>query len=349
MTQETNELSHQRTFTYDAVGNLVGRIDRNGRATEFLYDALNRRVGEKWLDGGTTIRHLQFVYDAAGQMVSAFDPDSYYHYTYDAGGRATQISHLISQLSAPVITQQTFDLAGNRLQVAATIGATPDYVTDYTYDALGRMTRIERHGATGGNSVTPHRIDLSYDAASQLTGLTRYEDLAGTKLVAASAWTYDTAGRLTALTHHRGATTLAGYGWTYDAASRITQFTSLLDGTADYAYDANDQVTGATFSYQANEAHAYDATGNRTNAGYSTGDANRLLADGVFNYAYDAEGNRVSRTHIATGAVTEYTWDYRNRLTHIVERASAGGTILKTIAYVYDPFHRRIERSVASG
>ncbi len=47
----------------------------------------------------------------------------------------------------------------------------------------------------------------------------------------------------------------------------------------------------------------------------STGTDNQTLADGTYNYAHDDEGDRTSRTEIATGAVTVYTWDHRNRLT----------------------------------
>jgi YD repeat-containing protein len=96
--------------------------------------------------------------------------------------------------------------------------------------------------------VAEKRIDLTYDAASQWQTITRYADLAATKLVATSDYTFDAAGRLTALTHAQGATPLAGYTWTYDAGNRITEFTSLLDGTAEYTYDQTDQLTGADYT-----------------------------------------------------------------------------------------------------
>jgi hypothetical protein len=37
-------------------------------------------------------------------------------------------------------------------------------------------------------------------------------------------------------------------------------------------------------------------------------------ADGTFNYTYDNEGNTLTKTRIATGAVTEFVWAHRNRL-----------------------------------
>jgi hypothetical protein len=67
--------------------------------------------------------------------------------------------------------------------------------------------------------------------------------LPATDLVAVSDYVFDAAGRLTDLTHAKGATALA--------------------------------------DYQGDEAHSYDESGNRTNTGYSTGTNNHLLSDGV--------------------------------------------------------------------
>jgi hypothetical protein len=52
-----------------------------------------------------------------------------------------------------------------------------------------------------GNDVADKRVEMSYDAASQMTDLTRY---AGGELVAKSDYAYDEAGRLINLIHHRG-------------------------------------------------------------------------------------------------------------------------------------------------
>jgi RHS repeat-associated protein len=163
--------------------------------------------------------------------------------------------------------------------------------------------------------------------------------------VAQSDYTYDPLSRLTALTHHQGSTTLAGYTWTYDSAGQLTQYSSTADGTATYTYDANGQLTGEDYSFQTDESHTYDANGNRTNSGYSTGTNNRLLSDGTYNYQYDNEGNRTRRTNIATGEVTEYTWDYRNRLTAVTFKDSQGN-VTKSVQYTYDAFNRLVSRTV---
>ncbi|MCL4207885.1 MAG: hypothetical protein KJ000_35820, partial [Pirellulaceae bacterium] len=347
---ETNELNDARTFTYDAANNLLTRTDRNGRVIEYAYDALHRRVEEQWLDDQqTVIRTLSFSYDAASQLTAAADPAASYDYQYDALGRRTSVTHDIAGLGFPVVLASAYDAAGNRTSLSATIDTTADFVNQYTYDALHRMTRIEQSGQSGGNAVAEKRIDLSYDAASQWQTITRYADLAATKLVATSDYAFDAAGRLTALTHAQGVTPLAGYSWTYDAAHRVTEFTSLLDGTAEYTYDDTDQLTGADYTAGAglppappDEAYGYDANGNRTMTGYATGDNNLVLSDGTYDYEYDAEGNRTRRTHIASGEITDYDWDHRNRLVRVSIRTTDNGPLTTDIVYAYDAFNRLV-------
>ena len=211
------------------------------------------------------------------------------------------------------------------------------------------MVQVAQAGVQGGSAVAEKRVNFAYNAAGQFTSIDRFADLAGTELVAATSYTYDGIGRLTGLTHEKGATVLADYGWSYDAFSRVTQYTfdSLIggQGQSDYTYDATGQLTGADHDYQADENYTYDENGNRTTSGYSTGDNNQLLSDGTYNYTYDAEGNRTRRTEIATGAYVDYAWDHRNRLVALEYRDSQG-VLLKKVEYDYDVWNRRIAKRV---
>jgi len=89
-------------------------------------------------------------------------------------------------------------------------------------------------------------------------------------------------------------------------------------------------------------------TGTARGPGGFTGENNRTLSDGVYNYQYDAEGNRTTRTHIASNVVTEYTWDHRNRLVKITEKDS-GGVVTQVVDDVYDPFNRRLAKVISPG
>jgi len=58
----------------------------------------------------------------------------------------------------------------------------------------------------------------------------------------------------------------------------------------------------------------------------------------------DNEGNRTRRTKISDGTVTDYTWDYRNRLTNVTERATVGGAAVKSTDFVYDVNNRLVRK-----
>lgn len=343
---DTNELGKTRSFAYDAMGNLVQRTDRLGRVIEYEYDRLHRNVEERWLDGSSAVvRTLSYEYDAANQLVAAADPAASYTYTYDKLGRLTTETQDLEGL-APLLTfARAYDANGNRTSVAATIGATADYLTNYTFDNLNRVTRITQAGQYGGNTVAEKRFDMVYNAAGQRTSLARYADVGGSEFVATTSYDYDGLGRLTSLQHAQGVTALAGYDYTYDAASRITAIDSLLDGLTNYTHDHTGQLTDADHTGQTDEAYDYDENGNRSN--YTIDDNNQIASDGTFNYEYDDEGNRTAKVHIGTGARTEYTWDHRNRLVNVTEKDS-GGAVLSTVEQSYDLFNRWVRSEVDS-
>src|SRR5579875_3664633 len=77
-----------------------------------------------------------------------------------------------------------------------------------------------------------------------------------------------------------------------------------------------------------------------------------LRASGTLNgsnysasWSYDADGNMTSQTNIATGAVTYYTWDYRNRLIE-VKQESSSGTVLNDEKFTYDVNNNHIAVSL---
>ncbi len=157
------------------------------------------------------------------------------------------------------------------------------------------------------------------------------------------------ANRLTTITHQNSAgTVLASDAYTLDAAGRLTSEARAWGSSTDtltYSYTNDDQLTGVTHSNSsfAAETFGFDANGNRNTSGYATGAGNQTTSDGTYTYAYDAEGNLVSRTAIAGGNTTTYSWDTRNRLTSVVQ--TVGGTTTTT-AYTYDALNRLIKVAV---
>jgi RHS repeat-associated protein len=189
------------------------------------------------------------------------------------------------------------------------------------------------------DGLADKKVEFTYDAAGLNTVVERYVD-GLLKLTTTNA--YDVYGRLTGISHVNGAGVVASSSYVIDDLDRLTSET--IDGQSrTIGYDSIDQV--ATVTGSNTEAYTYDKNGNRTNAGYSTGADNRLLLDGVYSYVYDAEGNRIRRTELATGIRDNYTWDYRNRLEGIVTKDANGATI-RTVGYEYDVDDQRVRKTV---
>ena len=111
------------------------------------------------------MRTISYVYDDAGQLTSVADPDS--AYAYDALGRVTEVDNDGTPDAPHVVLAMTYDAASRRTGLSATIDAMADFANTYSYDHLGRLTRVDQLGQTGGNSVAAKRGDFTYNALGQ--------------------------------------------------------------------------------------------------------------------------------------------------------------------------------------
>jgi RHS repeat-associated protein len=230
-----------------------------------------------------------------------------------------------------------YDAVGNRTSVSDNFGVS---VTS-SYDARDLLTARTWEGL-GPDSA---RIEFDYDALGRATQVRRFADDSGLQLVARSTFAFDARWRETDRTHWDALDNiLADYDYAYDLADRLIS-ESHHGQTSSYDYDVIDQLLGATHSGQADESYQFDSNGNRIGSGYVVGPNNQILADGTFDYTYDAEGNLATKTELATGYVTTYTYDHRNRLILLREQ-SPGGILLKEFTFVYDVFDRRIAQFV---
>ncbi|NDC64901.1 MAG: hypothetical protein EBZ59_13195, partial [Planctomycetia bacterium] len=178
----------------------------------------------------------------------------------------------------------------------------------------------------------------------------------------------DGLGRLTQILHTPAAGPAVTYGYSYDAAGRMTSITT-PEGVSSLAVDATGQLLSASLTA---ESYAYDRTGNRTGGAAVVGPGNRLLGDGVYRYASDAEGNRTAKfldadksggLSVGDTDVTVYGYDQRNRLvatTHVAAWTAVQAAALPAYAatgagipgsdlevrWTYDYADRRIRRSI---
>jgi RHS repeat-associated protein len=307
-------------YTYDAVGNVVAYTDGLGRVATYAYDVMDRLVKKVLPDGAT----VTYVYAADGQRVSVSDARGTTSYAYDSAGRLAAVTN-------PGATSLHYAYDGNG---NVTSLATPATTVGYQYDAADRLTRVT---APAGSAAA------AYDLGGNRLRLTSFDGIV-------SDAAYDVRNRLSNLSHKTPASTLLrSYAHTYSAAGRLVQ-TAENDASVDaYGYDAKGRLvtqtrTGAN-AFTA--THTYDAVGNRTQTTMNSTTTNftydnddRLLSDGVGAYAWDANGNLVSRG--TPGGTVTYGYDAENRLVSI----NGGGFAEQ---YAYDADGNRVQAITAAG
>jgi RHS repeat-associated protein len=328
-----------RLNEYDAAGNKTKATDHNGRVRTFEYDPMNRVTAERWLAAdGSVVRVIGSKYDAVGNLVETSDPDAKLTYTYDKLDRVkTTTTEYPGTNVAAVTLTYGYDKNGNRTSVVDDAGLRVD-------SHYGDRNQLVWRTWQGGG-IDPVRVEFDYFKNGERKSLGRFADLTGTVNVGLTDYTYFKNGLSKTIDHRNGTgAPLVGYGYQYDDAGRLVRETHHGD-TYVYGYDKTGQLTAVAKNGSPFESFTYDRNGNRiavtgpTAGTYVTGPGNRYTTDGTFDYAYDAEGNLRAKTEAATGVVTEYNWDYRNRLVRVDDMRADG---VRATTYKYDPLGRQI-------
>ena len=209
----------------------------------------------------------------------------------------------------------------------------------YTYNLSGLTTQIERTEQPPPSGNPPTNTSPVPVATTKIG----YRDSQGKKTNRVQSMSH-TASNSTL----GSGTSLASYSLGWDLGGRLVSMTSTADDAATFTYDRTDQLKSATYQKPAyaDLTFSYDANGNRNGGGNTPGPDNRQASDGVSDFAYDLDGNMTRRTNKTTGAVVEYAWDLRNRLTDVTFKSSATGPATKKVHYTYDALNRRIGKSV---
>jgi hypothetical protein len=210
--------------------------------------------------------------------------------------------------------------------MAAIIDGVPDFVDDYVYDSLGRVVSITEHGVTGGNAVATKGIDITYNDASQIVSIDRYQD---GQLAVEADYAYDSVGRLVSLVYHQGDTILNSYAWRYSGAMSplplgegqgeggqamgasswmptgglmpIHDTSGVTDALMSGGSAGLDLLTSCT-SAEGSATYSYDPTGQLIVAHYTSplppgeGQGEGILPDE--SYSYDANGNRTNPGYV---------------------------------------------------
>ena len=197
-------------------------------------------------------------------------------------------------------------------------------LVSYTYNARDELT----NETLSGTGISAEAVANTYDNAGNMTGQTRYSNLAETTWSRPRSYTYDAANQMTGITDKNSSgTTLVSYAYTYNAAGLVSQEDADWDSGADHRHaelhihqqrpahrrDAHERSF-------ANESFSYDANGNETGTGYTTSTGNEQTASPGYTYTYDADGNMITSTQTSTGDVWTYTYNFRDLMTGAVER-----------------------------
>jgi len=166
---QTLPLGESTTYSYDTFGKQLELKDYANKTTKFIYDSNDRLVRIEYADGNT----VTYDYTPSGRLKSQTDAQGTITNSYDSMGRLKTQTNMNGETIS-----YSYDGVGNIVEIVTptqTISKTYtkrnelESVTDntgtttYTYDALGRQTKI-----TYPNAITTHYI---YDSRNHITNI----------------------------------------------------------------------------------------------------------------------------------------------------------------------------------
>ncbi|MFC1572742.1 RHS repeat-associated core domain-containing protein [Candidatus Eisenbacteria bacterium] len=370
---QPDPLNYETTYIYDGVGNLTFLVNANGDSTAFTYDLLGQRLTETdpllrteefhynsldlvdWslsAKGDTTF----FVYDDLGRLTAKTFPVGGVAYVYDAAGNATLIEDDDSRLV------MTYD-PNNRLETVTTgnpgnpLDLQPVTMIEYEYDESGqKVTMIDpelgqtgyRYDLNGGldSLITPDAELFLYerDKLGRAVNLTRPN---GTT----TAYGYDASGQVFSIAHRNPVGLIDSLAYAYNEVGMVHLLENMA-GLSVYEYDVTDQLAGATHTdplLASPETYTYDPVGNRLSSHLSTGytydQANQIVADVQYDYAFDDTGNMIEKENRATLDRWEYDYDYENRLLAVRRYDLGVSPPSMEASFGYDGQGRRITKT----
>ncbi|WP_043051557.1 RHS repeat-associated core domain-containing protein, partial [Pseudomonas fluorescens] len=338
LTEIENEVGETYQLTYHPNGLLQQEIGFDGQRTAYAYD-LNGNLQEKTEHGDDGSQLItRYERDHAGRLVRKTLPDnSVVDYTYDRQG------NLLSVEDGHWALAYEYDRQ-NRLTAEHQGWGT----LRYGYDACGQLQKLR---LPDNNRLTFNHDKGGHLATVELNGevLTSHLFRAGREHQRQqgqllSHYHYDDQNRLHAhaVTQHQNHRYQRQYD--YDKSGNLTRLLDTRKGEHRYHYDPLARLTRADHSQDVQERFAHNPAGNllrQDRPGPDIVAANRLVIQGDRHYDYDAFGNLI-REQRGKGQqlVTEYRYDCQHRL---IEIKKPNG---ETASYRYDPFGRRISKTV---
>jgi RHS repeat-associated protein len=349
LVQSTDALTGVTEYQYDAQGNLISVDDAKNQITNYVYNGFGDVIQLTSPETGVTVYEV----DKAGNRTKETDARGVVtNYSYDALNRLTVTTYPASTGENVAFTYD--DTTGGNKGVGRLTGVTDEQGTaSYVYDGQGRLAQETR--VIGAVSYT---TSYGYDAAGNLQTITyptsrtvtyQRDTLGRVNAVLSQAngsappaliagnISYLPFGPIQSLTFGNGV--VATYE--YDQDYRLTGITSSKGTTGvqdlTLSHDGADNITAITDALDTarNQTFEYDLLGRLTDA---------AGAYGTEEYAYDAVGNRLTRT-LVQGTTTNVTYTYASGSNQL-QSASNGST---TRSFTYDDVGNTDSDSVSGG
>ncbi len=350
-TQERRPGEATTSYQYDATGQLTLRTDAGGNTRSYQYNSAGELISEELRLAGTnvdqsiTYQHnangLLSQYeqtDAAGQRISAVT------YQRDSLGRVTQRAIHYGQSISHTLGQ-SFDADGQLVADTYPDGSKGQYT--YTQ---GRISQVQ----------LPNASTITYQGY-QWFKPTRIQSPGGIKTL-----TFDPLMRTSSLqVQGAGNQVLASRQYQYDLAGNIGRITSDL-GQTDYGHDPIGRLTKAQPDATLQnlglpiEQFAYDPVHNRISSAHQPGAWSYNQDNQLTQYPqrkkaqslatqvkYNSQGHTQSETN--EESTKTYSYNAAERLTRYEEKPSSGAGPSTQASYRYDPYGRRISKTVTKG
>ena len=264
------------------------RTDINGTTVERItYDGRNKTI--KDAKGNKTFRE----YDEWESLIKEIYADgSWVSYTYEP-----KYHNLIKKVDERcVVTEYSYDSAGNLVRQVETSGTPDERVTEFTYDAdSNRLTEKNLGDASTPEATTT----MAYDEFGNRVSVTDTEGNLTT-------FTYDIMGNVLTKTDAKGKI----WTYAYNAKGWLTSSTDPLENVTTYVYDGLGNIVKEIDAEGREKTFAYDENGNLIRSVDTGGN--------VTLYEYDSDGNLVKKTD-SEGKSVSYTYDAFGRLAKTID------------------------------
>ena len=300
LTYQTDNAGNVIIFTYDELNRVTlkahssrDKSKPNGYKYESIsndYDVRNycssnclgRPVSVSRSNSSGTISKTDYeAYDEMGRAIKVsqthFDIQRTTEYTYDEGGRLTEIiypyPHSTIESNKTKVTYEYHErtkLIKNVSSGGTIYGQIPDYTAD------GNIIEI-----TFGNDL---KTDYTYYPNSR--HLKKIDTIKGNKNIMNLEYTYTTRGNIATKSIDKQNEAEHTYNYTYDPLGRLTSAKVGTDSLTSYIYDDIGNITSRTVG---DDTYAYTYDANRPHA------VKNVRVDGKnYPYDYDDNGNLIS-------------------------------------------------------